>query len=120
MKRIALIDVPDPRFQPGTEEYNVNMFDYRQAIEQCLRIPLDRKEGATIDEMRKSIRVLDRLDATTNDVLELEDADWEFLKTKVEKMPWAAVDRRFLRFYEDIVQATEAVRDPNHANSVAH
>lgn len=88
-------------------------------VEQAIRIPLDRQNGATIDEMRKGIRVLDALDATRDDVLELEDADWEFLKSKVERYPWAGTDRRFLQFYDDITGATDAVRDPTHANGAA-
>lgn len=107
MKRILLKSLPDPRFPLGTAEYEANRVDYRSVIEQAIRVPLDRQTGATIDEMRKGIRVLDALDATNgDDVLTLEDADWEFLKSKVERMPWAMVDRRFVEFYDDIVGAT--------------
>jgi len=119
MRRIALLSVPDPRFPyPSDPGYEPNRVDYRNLIEQAIRIPLDRANGATIDEMRRGIRVLDALDKSA-DVLELEDADWEFLKTKVEKMPWAMTDRRFVRFYDDIMGATDAVRDPTHADGVA-
>jgi hypothetical protein len=110
MKRILLKSLPDPRFPVGTAEYEANRVDYRSVIEQAVRIPLDRTAGASIDEMRKSIRVLDALDATNgDDVLTLEDADWDFLKTKVERMPWAMVDRRFVEFYDDIMNATSDV-----------
>lgn len=104
MKHIELLKVPDPRFEPGDALYSVNLVDYRVVIEQAVRVPFDRQNGATIDEMRKGIRVLDALDSA-NGTLELEDADWEFLKQKVERMPWAAVDRRFVKFYDDVVQA---------------
>jgi len=119
MRRIALLSVPDPRFpNPSDPGYEMNRVDYRVLIEGAIRNPLDRQNGATIDEMRRGIRVLDALDAAT-DVLELEDADWEHLRLKVEKMPWAMVDRRFIRFYDDIVSATEAPRDPTRADGVA-
>jgi len=110
VKRIALLSLPDPRFPLGAEGYEANRVDYRLIIDQSLRVPLDRTTGATIDEMRKAIRVLDALDKA-RDVLELEDADWEFLKLKVEKMPWGVVDRRFVQFYDDVTTATESPRD---------
>jgi hypothetical protein len=78
---------------------------YRTIIEQAVQLPLDRTTGATIDEMRKGIRVLDALEHA-NGTLELEDADWDFLKTKVERIPWARVDRRFVQFYDDVMGAT--------------
>lgn len=119
MKRIFLASLPDPRFPIGTSEYEANRVDYRNIIENAVRIPLDRQSGATVDEMRKGIRILDALDEAQQDVLALEDADWEFLKNKVEKFPWAQTDRRFIRFYDDVMQATDAPRVPSRADGVA-
>jgi hypothetical protein len=120
MKRIRLLSLPDPRFpHPGDPNYENARVDYRRLVEDAIRVPLDREKGANIDEMRKGIRVLDALDASQHEVLELEDADWEFLKQKVEKMPWAMVDRRFVQFHDDITGASDAVRDPTHANGAA-
>jgi hypothetical protein len=65
------------------------------------------------------VRILDALDQARDDVLALEDADWEFLKTKVDKLPWAGTDRRFVQFYDDIMQATEAPRDLARADGIA-
>lgn len=104
MKHIELLKLPDPRFQPEDPLYAINLVDYRVVIEQAVRIPLDRQNGANIDEMRRSIRLFDALDRA-NGTLELEDADWELLKQKVERMPWANVDRRFVQFYDDVMQA---------------
>jgi len=118
MKRIRLLSLPDPRFSVGDSQYESNRVDYRAIIEQAIRIPLNREVGATIDEMRRGIRVLDALESAHADVLALEDADWEFLRTKVEKMPWAGTDRRFVRFYDDIIGATDAVRDAAPADGV--
>jgi hypothetical protein len=60
----------------------------------------------------KSFMGMDALDAAPPlGVLELEDADWEYLKTKVEHMPWAMVDRRFVLFYDEIMEATDAVHE---------
>ena len=104
MKKIVLITLPDPRYEPSDPLYAINLIDYRVVIEQAVRVPLDRQNGATIDEMRRGIRILDALDRA-NGQLELEDADWDFLKQKVERMPWAQVDRRFVQFYDDVMQA---------------
>ena len=112
MKRIALLSVPDPRFpHPSDPGYENNRVDYRNLIEGAVRVPLDRQMGATIEEMRKGVRILDALDQARDDVLALEDADWEFLKQKVDKLPWAGTDRRFVQFYDDVMGATDAVRD---------
>jgi hypothetical protein len=120
MKRIYLRALPDPRFpQVGTFEYEQNVVAYRATIEQAIRNPLDRQKGATIDEMRKGIRVLDALDAATDDVLSLEDADWQHLKEKVEAMPWAIVDRRIIQFHDDVTQATDSPRIPTRADGLA-
>jgi len=129
MKRIALLSLPDPRFpHPSQPEYEPNRVDYRVLIEGAIRVPLDRQNGASIDEMRKGIRVLDALDRASIEnvhspqdrgMLVLEDADWEFLKSKVEHMPWAMTDRRFVQFYDDIQGATEAPREPTRSDGVA-
>ena len=55
--------------------------------------------------MRQSIRVLDALEAS-NGTLELEDADYQHLKTKVERMPWNVVDRRLVEMIDDVMGAT--------------
>ena len=108
MKRIYLANLADPRFPAGSDGYDANRIDYRAIIENAIRIPLDRQAGASIDEMRKGIRILDALDAAKDDIIGLEDADWEFLKAKLERFPWAGTDRRFLRFYDDVMNATES------------
>lgn len=112
MRRIRLISLPDPRVSRDDPAWEANRVDYRATIEQAIRIPLDRQSGATIDEMRKGIRILDALEAARDDILELEDADWQHLKDKVERMPWAMVDRRFIQFHDDIIGATDAIREP--------
>lgn len=117
MKRIKLLSLPEPKLRPSDPSYEAQRVDYRSLVEQAVRIPLDRQNGASIDEMRKGIRILDALERASAEVLELEDADWEFLKTKVERMPWALVDRRFIQFHDDIMQASDAVREPVTASS---
>ena len=129
MKRILLKSLPDPRFpDPRDPAYESNRIDYRRLIEDVVRAPLNRQTGVNMDEMRRGIRVLDALDraslenahrAGEHDVLELEDADWEHLRQKVEHFPWGLVDRRILYFHDDITNATDAVRSPAMENGRA-
>jgi len=120
VKRILLRSIPDPRAPLSSDPgYEAGRADWRSMVEQAVRIPLDREKGANIDEMRKSIRILDALDAAQDDVLTLEDADWEFLKTKVEKCPWGIVDRRILAFCDDVLEATDSPRDLTRVDGVA-
>jgi len=108
MKRIPLRVLPDPN-DPS------QVIEYHKVIEQVLRVPLDRQGGATIDEMRRAIHVLDALDEA-DDVLQLEDADWSFLKQKIDAMPWAMVDRRIVRFHDDVFSATEQLPDSQNGH----
>ena len=80
-----------------------------EAIRQVIRKPLDPQKGAEVEEIRKGIRVLDALDNAKDGVVELEDADWEHLKTKVQAMQWAFVDKRILQFIDDVMDASEQV-----------
>jgi hypothetical protein len=104
VKRIQLRSIPDERFPPGTPEHEPNLLDWSEAIRQVLRRPLDPQKGADIEEMRRSIRVLDALEVA-NGTLELEDADWQHLCQKVRAMQWAFVDRRIVQLIDDVLDA---------------
>jgi len=80
--------------------------EWAEIIRQVIRKPADPTKGIEIDEMRKSIRVLDAL-GKSNGVLELEDADWEHLKVKTLAMQWGIVDGRIVRFVDEVLEATE-------------
>lgn len=81
---------------------------YDEIIRTVVRQPLDKEKGVTIDEMRKGIRILDKLDASTT-VLELEDADYDHLKAKIEAMQWGIVDRNLLDFIDTVLSANGQV-----------
>jgi hypothetical protein len=101
VKAIRLRDLPAG---PTTVEGEL---EWAEIIRQVIRKPLDPQKGVEIDEMRKSIRVLDAL-AKSNGVLELEDADWEHLKTKTLAMQWGVIDSRIVQFVDEVVMATES------------
>ena len=79
---------------------------YADVLREVIRRPLDPKQGADITELRQSIRVLDVLEAA-NGTLELEDADYDHLKRKLEAMTWNVVDKRVLRLVDEVTSATE-------------
>jgi hypothetical protein len=109
VKRILLKTIPDHRFPLGSPEYEANVIVYGDVITQVIRRPLDPQKGADIEEMRRGIRVMDAVEKSNGQVLELEDADWEHLKTKTLAMPWGFVDRRILQFVDDVQYAGENV-----------
>jgi len=96
MKRVVLRTMPDQNY--GT-------LSWADIVQQVIRRPLDGR-GADIDELRRGIRVLDALDAANGSV-ELEDADWEHLRQKVQAMQWGFVDRRIVQFVDDVNTAQE-------------
>jgi len=108
MKRIYMRTIPDDRFPEGTAEYQANLLEWKEAIKQIIRRPQDPQKGAEVEEIRKGIRVLDAVEKA-NPVLELEDADYDHLKTKTQAMQWAFVDRRILTLVDDILNAGEQV-----------
>lgn len=76
--------------------------DYRIVLADVLRRPLNPQQGIGLDEMRKSIRVMDKLESANGSV-ELEDADYEHLKEKLNNMSWNIADRRILQLVEDVI-----------------
>jgi hypothetical protein len=94
MKRVPLKVLPADR-TGGLE------IDYRIILGDVLRRPLDPQRGIGLDEMRRSVRVLDALESADG-TLDLEDADYDHLKEKLLAMPWGIVDRRILQLVDDI------------------
>ena len=81
--------------------------DYASVLKEVIRRPLNPAQGASIDEMRQSIRVLDKLEAA-NGTLELEDADYQHLTQKLTQMPWNLIDRRIIQLIDDVTNAASS------------
>jgi hypothetical protein len=86
-------------------------WDYREVIKNVIN-GVDPREGLSVDEMRKRLRVVDALEACDGPVLELEDADYELLARKVREMKWIVVDRVIVDFCDDIANAADAKAKP--------
>jgi hypothetical protein len=93
VRSIALKTLPGEADEPPIE--------YAEILKAVIRRPLNPQAGADIAEMRQSIRVLDALEKA-NGTLELEDADYQHLKTKLTAMPWNVIDRRIVQLIDDV------------------
>lgn len=98
MKRIHLTTVTFEAFGA------VQTLDYKVMLQTIMEAPADPQKGAGIAEIRKSIRVLDALDAAA-DVLMLEDADYEYLVKRVQDTKFTSSNRAFVDFVEHIERA---------------
>jgi hypothetical protein len=74
---------------------------YKQELKTIFSAPLDIKSGANVDEMRKSIRILDALDKSS-DALKLEDSDFEYLKMRMQQAKFAFIHPAIVQFVEDV------------------
>jgi hypothetical protein len=95
MKSIKLKTLPDPR---------LGDIVYQDVLREVCRRPLDPQRGASIEEMRQSIRVLDALESA-NGTLELEDSDYAHLVEKLKAQPWNVVDKRLVTLFDDVISA---------------
>jgi hypothetical protein len=98
VKNIPLRVLPDPN-APDVQGAEIRSID---VIRNVVRQPKDRQAGASIEEIRRGIHILDALDAA-NGSLELEDADYAELRDKTMVMPWGMVDKRLLQIIDDIL-----------------
>lgn len=79
--------------------------DYHSQLLACVRAPMGER-GMDIEEMRKSIRVMDVLEKSESGKwIDLEDADYEHLKQKVGAMRWTMAHRFIVQFVDDVNNA---------------
>jgi hypothetical protein len=84
---------------PGPD--NLPAMGYSNILKEVLTRPANPEKGADIQEMRMAIRVLDVLERS-NGTLELEDADYEFVRERILNMHWNVIDRRIVQFVGDV------------------
>ena len=80
------------------------LIDYAALIRMITQLPTDPRQGLTVEDIRKAVRILDALDKAKGK-LELEDADYEVLKTKVENYKFGFAHKNLLTFIDDILSA---------------
>ena len=98
MKHVTFKTVPvvDPTGAGGE-------LDYRAYIALAVKQPLDGK-AIGIDEMHKSVRLLNILEAATEKGADFEDADFDFLCAKVKALKFSWVDSAFSQFVDDVTK----------------
>ncbi len=92
MRKIVLKTMPD--------------FDYKSLLRSIIATPGPRDGGMALDQVRKAVKILDRLEAADGHLL-LEEADWQFMKTRVEGASYTLADKRIVEFADDVIQAPE-------------
>jgi len=90
---------------------------YRELLKLQIERPVNLQQGMNVAEMRMALKLMDKLDAAT-DVFALEDAEWEFVKRKIESAGWIKADRGILQFCDDVVDALSVA--PSMKASAAH
>ena len=82
------------------ENGNEEDFSYKDMVYMILQSPVDPAKGSGIEEIRKSIRVLDAIDNEENGTLEIEDADFSYLLYRVRNAKFTSNNRAFIDFVD--------------------
>lgn len=99
MKKIVLKTIE------GKADGNVIRIAYKDQIDAIMSTPMDMK-NADLNEVRRSLRILDVLDGLPAEAqaLELEDADYEYMKQRVLAARWPIINQVILTFIEDVTK----------------
>lgn len=90
--------------------YGEKVICYFDLIKVILSAPLDRNSGILPEEMRKSIKIIDKIDGlleTKELDLLLEEADFEFVTKKLNRFPFPFVHKELLKFIDSVNNAQE-------------
>ncbi len=84
-------------------------FDYRRMLVIVMESPVGGQGGLTVGEMRRAIKIVDKLDRLDSPagapILALEDAEWEIVHARVQAWPWPKLHAVYLQFCDDVEQA---------------
>ena len=90
------------------QENEPGQLDYAAMIRVIIQSPTNPQQGLTVEDVRKAVRVLDALDKS-KDKLELEDADYEVLKTKLDAFKFGFAHKNIITFVDDILKAGKKI-----------
>lgn len=95
-------------------------FNYRKMLMTIMEAPLGGQGGVTVGEMRRAIKIVDKLERhadspTGAPVLALEDAEWEALNARVQAWPWPRLHSVYLAFGDEIEHAPTAKPAPDRS-----
>lgn len=100
MKSIRLKETTIESSQPGAADFTLK---YR---EEYLRMVEVYPEGITVSQMRSALRVITALKkAGPTSLLVLEDADWEYLKTRAENFRFGLAAPEIVEMVDAVINA---------------
>ena len=104
MKRILLKSVQIT--PPGRSEITLNYWEH---LYNVIRAPINKEQGLDVEEIRKSIRIMDAMDKAGKDAeyLDFEDSDFEYLVSKVNGTRFTFADPAFVQFVDDVTAGEE-------------
>lgn len=85
---------------------NEDGFDYKTILRGLLSVPSRKEDGLSLEEVRRSVKLLDKLDSAEHSIL-LEESDWSFVKGKVSGARYTLADKRIVEFADAILCAQE-------------
>lgn len=96
------------RIKLGTFSHDFAEKSHLFALKQWAEQPLDPRSGMAVEELRRSVRLLDRLERAATDYVDLEDADWLYLKQKISSgLRLIKADREVLALIDEVENAKE-------------
>ena len=84
--------------------------DYKEMMIRALSNPQGQSREINLSDMRIALRIMDKVEAA-NGRVHLEDADYQFLNTRVQAMSWTLAHHHIMQFTDDIAGAKEVKID---------
>lgn len=80
--------------------------DYKQMIKQAISESQDPQRGLSVSDIRTAVKIIDKIDAAEEQLL-LEEAEYQFVKSKVAAMSFIVAHKNIVEFVDDIENAPE-------------
>ena len=84
-------------------QMGANTLNYKEQLTGIMQAPMDPQRGAGIEEVRKSVRVLDALEKAGEDQVVLEDADYAHVVEKINAARYLVLTKEVLQFIDDML-----------------
>lgn len=84
---------------------NGNPFKYQDVLELIVKSPTGQ-QGIMIDEMRKLIKILDKIDEADGFAY-FTNEEWELVRRRTKKFPFGMVSHEIISFCDDLDAAQE-------------
>lgn len=94
--KVVEVTLPDGR---------TDTLDWKQQLQLIIRQPMNKQQGMDLDEIRKSLRVIEALENSNEKGCDLEDADYDYLVQKVSAARFGAATPQLLEFLEAVTNA---------------